>query len=79
MILQALTSLFEDLTRKGVLSKPGWSSVKISYALCLDGDGRLESLVPRMKEETVGKKTVLRPRTMELPAPVTRTVGVLPN
>ena len=79
MILQALTSLFEDLTRKGALSKPGWSSVKISYALCLDGDGRLESLVPQMQEEAVGKKTVLRPQTMELPSPVTRTVGVLPN
>lgn len=79
MILQALTRLFEDLTRQGKLSCPGWSKSKISYALCLDESGTLEYVVPCLHEETVGNKTQLRPSLMELPSPVTRTVGIFPN
>ena len=33
MILQSLTRLFEDLARQEKIARPGWSSVKISYAL----------------------------------------------
>ena len=79
MILQALTRLFEDLTQQGKLSRPGWSPAKISYALCLDETGALTYVVPMLREEQVGKKTQLRPKSMELPSPVTRTVGILPN
>lgn len=79
MILQALTGLFEDLVQQGKLSKPGWSPAKISYALCLDSAGALTYVVPLLSEKTLGKKTVLSPSLMELPSPVTRTVGVLPN
>lgn len=79
MILQALTCLFEDLSRQGKLSCPGWTKSKISYALCLSQSGALEYVVPCLHEETVGKKTQLRPTLMELPSPVTRTVGIIPN
>lgn len=79
MILQALTHLFEDLVREGKLSRPGWSPAKISYALCLDETGGLTYVVPLLREEQMGKKTQLRPTPMELPSPVTRTVGILPN
>ena len=79
MILQALTRLFEDLAQQGKIGRPGWSSAKISYALCLSAQGQLESVVPLLTETLVGKKTQLRPTPMELPAPVTRTVGILPN
>ena len=79
MILQALTRLFEDLTQQGKLSRPGWSPSKISYALCLDETGELTYVVPMLREEQMGKKTQLRPTPMELPSPVTRTVGILPN
>ena len=79
MILQALTRLFEDLTQQGMLSRPGWSPTKISYALCLDETGELTYVVPMLREEQMGKKTQLRPTPMELPSPVTRTVGILPN
>ena len=79
MILQALTRLFEDLTQQGKLSRPGWSPSKISYALCLDETGELTYVVPMLREEQVGKKTQIRPTSMELPSPVTRTVGILPN
>ena len=79
MILQALTRLFEDLAQQGKLSRPGWSPAKISYALCLDETGALTYVVPMLREEPVGKKTQLRPTPMELPSPVTRTVGIMPN
>ena len=79
MILQALTRLFEDLAQQGKIGRPGWSSAKISYPLCLSAQGQLESVVPLLTETLVGKKTQLRPTPMELPAPVTRTVGILPN
>ena len=79
MILQALTQLFEDLAAQGKIARPGWAPAKISYALCLDENGALVQVIPQFVEEPAGKKTVLRPRKMELPAAVTRTVGVLPN
>ena len=79
MILQALTGLFEDLAQQGKIARPGWSPAKISYALCLDPSGALTYVVPLLAETTVGKKTQLRPSVLELPSPVTRTAGVLPN
>lgn len=79
MILQALTRLFEDLVQQGKIARPGWGPAKISYALCLDENGMLESVVPQLTEVQVGKKTQLRPTPMELPAAVTRSSGILPN
>lgn len=73
MILQALTQLYDDLTQQGKIARPGWSLIKVSYALCLDEAGNLEYVVPMQKEVTEGKKTLLRPTSMELPSAVTRT------
>lgn len=78
MILQALTRLFEDLVERGE-ARLGWSSAKISFALCIDENGTLTQVIPQMVEKTVGKKTVLQPGQMELPATVSRTNDVLPN
>ena len=79
MILQALTRLFEDLARQGKIARPGWSPAKISYALCLDENGRLENVVPLLSEVLVGKKTQLRPTPMELPASVGRSSNPVSN
>lgn len=79
MILQALTRLFEDLAEQGKIDRPGWSQAKISYALCMDAAGTLEGVVPLLSEAQVGKKTVLRPRLVALPAPVKRASNVAPN
>ena len=79
MILQALTGLFEDLVQRGEIARPGWSPAKISYALCLDESGAVTKVVPQLVETRVGKKIQLRPKVMELPSPVTRTVGILPK
>ena len=79
MILQALTQLYEDLAARGDIARRGWGKAAISYALCLSEDGRLTEAVPMFVEEQAGKKTVLRPRKMELPAAITRSSGVQPN
>lgn len=79
MILQALTQLYEDLTLQGKIAPPGWNSAKISFALSIDEDGNLLQVIPLLVEKTVGKKKVLSPQLIQLPAAVTRTVGILPN
>lgn len=56
MILQALTRYYEDLLSRGEIAAPGWSPAKISYALCLNGAGDLEQVIPTMEEVTKGKK-----------------------
>ncbi len=79
MILQALTAHYETLVARGELASPGWSKAKISYALCINGAGELEDTVSLQVESTRGKKKVLVPREMDLPAAVGRTVGIASN
>lgn len=79
MILQALTRLFEDLAQRGEISRPGWSPAKISYALCLNDSGAVVYVVPLLNEVQMGKKTVLRPQSVVLPAPVKRASNVASN
>ena len=79
MILQALTRYYEDLLSRGEIDTPGWTPAKISYALCLDGEGQLTQVIPTMEEVTKGKKTVLQPQVFPLPAAVKRTVGIDSN
>ena len=79
MILQALTRYYEDLRARGEIAAPGWAPAKISFALCLNGDGELTQVVPTMEEAVKGKKTVLQPQVVSLPAAVKRTAGVAAN
>ena len=80
MILQALTAYYEQLVRQGKLSAPGWDdSFKVSYELRLNDAGQLLRVVPLLTEKTAGKKTILAPRAMRVPAHVKRTVGVSAN
>ena len=79
MILQALTQLYEDLVQRNAIARPGWTPSKISYALCIDQAGCLRQVVPLRDEVQRGKKTVLVPKSMELPAAVSRSSGILPN
>ena len=62
MILQALTSYYEDLLRLGKAERPGWSKAKVSYGLVINGDGQLLHLSHLQEEVTRGKKTVLAPQ-----------------
>lgn len=80
MILQALTAYYEQLVRQGKLSAPGWDdSFKVSYELRLNDAGQLLRVVPLLTEKTVGKKTVLAPRAMRVPAHEKRSSGIAAN
>lgn len=79
MILQALTRHYEDLLSRGEIAAPGWAPAKISYALCLDADGRLTQIVPTMEEATKGNRTFLQPQRMTLPASVKRASNIDSN
>ena len=79
MILQALARYYEDLLSRGEIDAPGWTPAKISYALCLNENGRLTQVVPTMEKVSKGKKTVLQPQVFPLPAAVKRTVGIDSN
>ena len=73
MILQALARYYDDLLQQGKISAPGWTKVKISYALDIGLDGQLKQVVSILKEEPMGKKTVQRPQEIALPALVGRS------
>lgn len=79
MILQALTEYYETLAQSGKISPPGWGDVKVSYALCIGDNGALEQIISVQTPQRKGKKTVLAPQLMKLPAPVKRSSGVLAN
>ena len=79
MILQALVNYYEALEKQGKIAAPGWGPVNISYVLHINEEGELEQ-VSCVKQEVVrGKKTVLLPQVMQLPAPEKRSVGIRPN
>lgn len=80
MILQALTAYYEQLVRLGKLSAPGWDdSFKVSYELRLNDAGQPFRVVSLLTEKTVGKKTVLAPRAMRVPAHEKRSSGIAAN
>ena len=79
MILQALTEYYQTLADRGEISPPGWAKVKVSYALCIRLDGTLEQVISTQTEQKKGKKTVLAPQLMLLPAPIKRSSGVAAN
>ena len=80
MILQALTAYYEQLVRQGKLSAPGWDdSFKVSYELRLNDAGQLVSVLDLRTETKMGKKTVLAPRAMRVPAHEKRSSGIVAN
>ena len=76
MILQALVKAYEALAERGELEKPGWVEVKVSYALELDGQGKLLQVFPLGLPNSKGKRTA---RPMKLPEMVKRSSGVAAN
>jgi len=77
MILQSLADYYEALAARGEIARPGWGKAKIAFALELDKSGKLTRVVPLSSPSPDGKKLI--PQTMELPAPVKRTVGIDAN
>ena len=60
MILQALVKEYENLAQKGLVSKPGWSQAKVSYAIDLNADGSIKVIYSLQTEDQRGKKIVMR-------------------
>lgn len=79
MILQTLTEYYQSLAQAGKIAAPGWGPVKVSFVLYLTPDGTLEGVSSTQVEQAKGKKTVLAPRSMSLPAPVKRSSGIAAN
>lgn len=80
MILQALTAYYEALLAQGRLSAPGWADAfPVSYELEVDDRGALIDVIDCRENMLRGKKTVLAPRQMRVPAHVKRASGVAAN
>lgn len=79
MILQALTKHYEDLAEKGLISRPGWSEGKASFALRINDEGELKDVIVLSDVEERKGKTVSMPKKVTIPAPVKRSSGVSPN
>lgn len=79
MILQALAKLYDDLLQNGSIARPSWAKVKAGYAVCLDENGTLIQIITQVAETQRAGKTVTADQTFDLPAPVKRSSGILPN
>lgn len=79
MILQALVKYYEDLLQRGLVPEYGWSPEKVSMALYLDDEGEIIRVASTEVETQRGKKTVLAPAQMSVPAHMTRSSGVKAN
>lgn len=77
MILQALVAYYNKLAARGEISKPGWAKAKISWAVEIDDNGSVLSILPLKTESPDGKKQL--PREVLLPAPVKKTSGERSN
>jgi CRISPR-associated protein Csd1 len=81
MILQALYNYYQILRRDAEIeiAEPGYSTVPVSHALNLSGEGELLSIYPLFVPVQQGKRTVELPRRMNVPEQVKRSVNVQPN
>ena len=79
MILQALVKEYENLAQKGLVSKPGWSQAKVSYAIDLNADGSIKVIYSLQTEDQRGKKIGMVPALLYVPEMVTRSSGVAAN
>ncbi len=74
-ILQALHSYYDRMAARGEAEKPGWSREKISFCIVLSDVGEPIQVLDIRDQN--GPQA--RPRLLEVPAAVTRTVGIKPN
>ena len=79
MILQSLVAYYEALAQKGVVQRPGWAFVRVSYKVILRADGTIRDIVSVKKTEKRGKKEVLVPWEIQAPEQVVRASGIRAN
>jgi CRISPR-associated protein Csd1 len=74
-VLQALDRYYDRMAARGEAEAPGCSREKIGFAIVLSSEGEPVDRIDL--RELVGSK--LRPRQLEVPAAVKRTVAISPN
>ena len=79
MILQALTEYYERLAEQGIVSKPGWSTTKVSDAIVLDFDGKIIGVLPLKEVIIRGTKKMEVSRDCKVPQMVSRSSGIKAN
>ncbi|MFN3308531.1 MAG: type I-C CRISPR-associated protein Cas8c/Csd1 [Anaerolineales bacterium] len=81
MILQALYNYYQILREDPdvEIAEPGYSNAPVSYALNLSEQGELLDIIPLSVPVQQGKKTVERPRRMNVPEQVKRSVNIAAN
>ena len=80
MILQSLVAYYEELLAQGKISAPGWDDTfKVSFQLELDDTGALIDVIDVRELMPVGKKQLLRPTAMQVPAHKLRSSGISAN
>ena len=79
MILQSLVTHYEDLLNEGVISKPGWGKVNVSFGLNLDDNGNIVNILTLKTRKKSEKKEIYTAQSMEVPQPVKRSVDINPN
>lgn len=79
MILTSLVKYYEAMQEKGLISPVGYGQAKVSYGLSLRPDGTLHAVIDHRVQTMAGKKQVMLAQVMEVPEPVVRSVGIMPN
>lgn len=81
MILQSLYNYYQILREdpEVEIAEPGYSNAPVSYALNLSMQGDLLDIVPLFVPVQMGKKTVDKPRRLNVPEQVKRSVNVAAN
>ena len=79
MILQALTRYYEVLAREEKVSRKGWCTAKVSYAVNLSKEGKIKNIFCLKEEDIRGKKKIIVPKAMQVPEMVPRSSGVSAN
>ncbi len=81
MILQSLYNYYQILREdpEVEIAEPGYSNAPVSYALNLSAQGELLDIVPLYVPAQQRKKTVDKPRRMNVPEQAKRTVNIAAN
>lgn len=79
MILQSLANYYDILYQAGEITKPGYSTTKVSFGLNLSSDGKLLNVIPLKGMVQRGKKMVESPKSMQVPEQAKRSVNIKSN
>lgn len=77
-MIHALVQRYEDECRAGNLSRDGWETRKVSFALALSDEGDVLEVLPLTQMVQRGKKVVAVPQSMDVPVGETRASGICP-